>query len=135
MVMNPAITQLEVYLDTLENNERVNRVEGNTDEADLQAAKAACVRKSIGILEANRERLVKNAATNVTRTVAFDFEDLALDFAILLNDTNDADESSLLRQAFAAAKSRSIDGVNRAIETLKENLTRREVLVKYPEMK
>lgn len=48
--MNAAINQLEIYLNTLENNEPINRAEGNDAQADLEAASAAETRQALRLL-------------------------------------------------------------------------------------
>jgi len=52
--MNAAITQLEVYLDTLETNETINRAEGSIEQAYLERHKAFEVAQAINAL---RERM------------------------------------------------------------------------------
>jgi hypothetical protein len=50
--MKAAITQLQISLDVLTTNEPINRAEGNTEQADLEAANAAEIRRAIAVLEA-----------------------------------------------------------------------------------
>jgi hypothetical protein len=50
--MNPAINELEIRLSVMENNEPINRAEGNIAQADLEAANAASYRKAIEALRA-----------------------------------------------------------------------------------
>lgn len=50
--MKAAITQLQIHLDVLTTNEPINRAEGNTEQADLEAANAAEIRQAIAVLEA-----------------------------------------------------------------------------------
>ena len=49
--MKAAITQLRIHLDVLTTNEPINRAEGNTEQADLEAANAAEIRQAIAVLE------------------------------------------------------------------------------------
>lgn len=49
--MKAAITQLQIHLDVLTTNEPINRAEGNTEQADLEAANAAEIRQAIAVLE------------------------------------------------------------------------------------
>lgn len=48
--MNDAISILQVSLSTMENNEPINRAEGNTAQADLEARTAASIRQAIAVL-------------------------------------------------------------------------------------
>lgn len=50
--MKAAIAQLEVNLETLLNNEPINRAEGNTEQADLEAANASEIRQALAVLKA-----------------------------------------------------------------------------------
>ena len=49
--MKAAITQLQIHLDVLTTNEPINRAEGNTEQADLEATNAAEIRQAIAVLE------------------------------------------------------------------------------------
>lgn len=49
--MNAAIATLQIALDVLENNEPINRREGNIDQANLQLKNAAEIRTALEILE------------------------------------------------------------------------------------
>ena len=49
--MKEAISQLKVNLSVLENNEPINRAEGNTSQADLEAKNAESIKKAINVLE------------------------------------------------------------------------------------
>lgn len=53
--MNAAINELEIVLSTLENNEPINRAEGNIDQADLEHANATEIRTALGVLRAATE--------------------------------------------------------------------------------
>jgi len=50
--MKAAIAQLEVSLETLVTNEPINRREGNTEQADMEAVNASEIRQAIAILKA-----------------------------------------------------------------------------------
>jgi len=50
--MNSAITLLEQALATMENNEPINRAEGNVEQADLEARNAAEYRRALAVLRA-----------------------------------------------------------------------------------
>jgi len=50
--MKAAITQLEISLETLVNNEPINRKEGNEEQADLEAKNAAEIRQALVVLNA-----------------------------------------------------------------------------------
>ena len=50
--MKAAITQLEISLETLVTNEPINRSEGNTDQADLEAMNASEIRQALAVLRA-----------------------------------------------------------------------------------
>lgn len=50
--MKYAINELKVALSTLENNEPINRKDGNHAQADLEANNAAEIRQALHILEA-----------------------------------------------------------------------------------
>ena len=50
--MKAAITELEIALETMETNEPINRAEGNTEQADLEAANAADYRQALAVLKA-----------------------------------------------------------------------------------
>ena len=49
--MQAAIVQLEIYLETLENNEPINRSEGNIGQADQESANAKEVRQALAVLK------------------------------------------------------------------------------------
>ena len=49
-MMNAAIAQLEISLEALENNEPINRKEGNEEQADLEAKNAEEIRQALVIL-------------------------------------------------------------------------------------
>ena len=53
--MKSAITTLEIALETMENNEPINRKEGNEEQADLEAKNAAEIRQALHILRAVNE--------------------------------------------------------------------------------
>lgn len=53
--MNAAINTLTIALETLENNEPINRAEGNADQADLEAANAAEIRTALAVLNAQAD--------------------------------------------------------------------------------
>lgn len=53
--MKSAITTLKIALDTLENNEPINRRDGNHEQADLEARNAAEIRAAIHVLTAIEE--------------------------------------------------------------------------------
>lgn len=48
--MNAAISQLQIYYDTLSCNEPINRSEGNIDQANLQLKNKKQVSKALEIL-------------------------------------------------------------------------------------
>lgn len=50
--MKAAINELIIALETVEMNEPVNRAEGNTEQADLEAANAADFRQALAVLTA-----------------------------------------------------------------------------------
>lgn len=50
--MKAAITQLEISLATLVNNEPINRSEGNIEQAELEAKNAAEIRQALAVLNA-----------------------------------------------------------------------------------
>ena len=50
--MSAAITQLEVTLRTLEENEPINRQQGNVDQAELEARNASEIRWALAVLKA-----------------------------------------------------------------------------------
>ena len=50
--MTAAIEQLQISLDVLTTNEPINRKEGNTEQADLEARNAAEIRQAIAVLSA-----------------------------------------------------------------------------------
>lgn len=50
--MKSAITTLEIALETMKNNEPINRKEGNEEQADLEAKNAAEMRQALHILRA-----------------------------------------------------------------------------------
>jgi hypothetical protein len=50
--MKAAIAQLEISLHTLENNEPINRVEGNIEQADLELESASEIRQALASLNA-----------------------------------------------------------------------------------
>ena len=50
--MKAAIAQLQISLETLENNEPINRAEGNEEQADLESRNAADIRQALAILNA-----------------------------------------------------------------------------------
>lgn len=47
-----AIEQLEISLETLVTNEPINRAEGNTEQADLEAENASEIRQALAVLKA-----------------------------------------------------------------------------------
>jgi hypothetical protein len=47
-----AIVNLEISLETLENNEPINRAEGNIEQADLELANAKEIREGLEVLRA-----------------------------------------------------------------------------------
>ena len=49
--MKAAITVLEITLEALETNEKVNRKEGNAEQADCEATNAAEVRQALAVLK------------------------------------------------------------------------------------
>ena len=49
--MQAAITQLEISLETLVNNEPINRSEGNYEQADMEARNADEIREAIALLK------------------------------------------------------------------------------------
>lgn len=51
--MNAAIAQLQINLYNLENNEPINRLEGNIEQADLEVKNASEIREAISILLKN----------------------------------------------------------------------------------
>lgn len=50
--MEAAIIELEIVLEMLENNEPINRAEGNTAQADLEAKRAGEIRQALDVLRA-----------------------------------------------------------------------------------
>lgn len=50
-----AVSALQNYLHVLETNEPINRVQGDTEQADLQARCAAEVRQALAIIQASGE--------------------------------------------------------------------------------
>ena len=50
--MKAAISQLEIKLSTLEDNEPINRAEGDVEQANREASEAAEIRQAIAILKA-----------------------------------------------------------------------------------
>ncbi len=48
--MNAAIVTLQIALDVLENNEPINRAEGNIDQANLEAKNAVEIRNALETL-------------------------------------------------------------------------------------
>lgn len=48
--MQAAITNLEISLETLENNEPINRAEGNIAQADLELRNAREIREGLRVL-------------------------------------------------------------------------------------
>lgn len=50
--MDYAIAELERALGVLENNEPINRAEGNLEQADLEADGARDIRAALGVLRA-----------------------------------------------------------------------------------
>jgi hypothetical protein len=50
--MKAAITELEIALQTMETNEPINRNEGKTEQADLEAKNAADFRQALAVLRA-----------------------------------------------------------------------------------
>ena len=48
--MNATITELGIALNILENNEPINRAEGNIEQADLEAASAVEIRDALSVL-------------------------------------------------------------------------------------
>ncbi len=50
--MKAAINELTIALETMETNEPINRAEGNTEQADLEAENAADFRKALAVLRA-----------------------------------------------------------------------------------
>lgn len=48
--MEDAINILQISLHTMENNEPINRAEGNIAQADLEARTAASIRQAIAVL-------------------------------------------------------------------------------------
>ena len=50
--MKAAINELTIALETMETNEPINRAEGNTEQADLEAANAADFRQALAVLKA-----------------------------------------------------------------------------------
>lgn len=53
--MQAAITQLEIYLDTLINNAPINEREGNLEQAELERKNAAEVKQALTWLEIGRK--------------------------------------------------------------------------------
>ena len=51
--MNAAINTLTIALETLENNEPINRAEGSVEQADLEAANASEIRSALSVLKAH----------------------------------------------------------------------------------
>lgn len=49
--MNDAINELTIALEVMETNEPINRAEGNTEQADLEARNSISLRKAIEILK------------------------------------------------------------------------------------
>jgi len=50
--MKPAIAQLQISLDIVENNARINESQGNAEQATLERANAESYRKAISALNA-----------------------------------------------------------------------------------
>ena len=50
--MKAAIVQLEISLETLVTNEPINRAEGNTEQADMEAVNASEIRQALAVLKA-----------------------------------------------------------------------------------
>ncbi len=50
--MKAAIAQLQISLETLEQNELINRAEGNEEQADAESTNAADIRQALAILNA-----------------------------------------------------------------------------------
>ena len=50
--MKAAINELTIALETMETNEPINRTNGNTEQADLEASNAADFRKALAVLNA-----------------------------------------------------------------------------------
>lgn len=53
--MKSAIVTLEIALETLENNDPINRKEGNFAQAELEASNAAEIRQALHVLRAATE--------------------------------------------------------------------------------
>lgn len=58
--MQAAITQLEISLQVLENNEPINRAAGNIEQADLEARNATEYRQALSILKNINETISAN---------------------------------------------------------------------------
>lgn len=56
--MNAAINTLTIALEVLENNEPINRAEGNVEQADLEAANAVELREALAALNASGQEPV-----------------------------------------------------------------------------
>lgn len=63
--MKAAIAELEIRLETLTNNEKINRAEGQTGQANLEAANAAEIRQAIAVLRVT-ETLADLAVSKIT---------------------------------------------------------------------
>ena len=50
--MKAALTYLEIALQTLETNEGINRADGNSEQADLEANDASEIRQAMAVLGA-----------------------------------------------------------------------------------
>ena len=50
--MKAAIAQLEISLDVMVTNEPINRAEGKTEQADLEAVNASEIRQALAVLKA-----------------------------------------------------------------------------------
>jgi hypothetical protein len=65
--MKAAIAQLKISLDVLTTNEPINRAEGNTEQADVEAENASEIRQALAVLEAaNAPRLTANTRGRLT---------------------------------------------------------------------
>jgi hypothetical protein len=59
--MKSAISQLESSLEVLVTNEPINRAEGNTEQADLEAVNASEIRQALAVLKAIDAAFSKSA--------------------------------------------------------------------------
>ena len=50
--MKAAIVQVEISLEPLVTNEPINRAEGNTEQADMEAVNASEIRQALAVLKA-----------------------------------------------------------------------------------